>query len=182
MNENESKNEHKNESESEYESEYESESENENEKDEYYYEIRQLNNWFETIDQTKPLEEQLNLLKERGEFLSEYWHVEYYHDNKELNYKTFKAKAAYLLNELDKQLFERIFGHKFELLVDKLINTTSKEENQMLINDIKKNEDKLFEQGEFNKFVIQSATKRGDVFDAIKVILEFNETIQSDLT
>ena len=41
MNENESKNE------SEYESEYESE----NEKDEYYYEIRQLNNWFETIDQ-----------------------------------------------------------------------------------------------------------------------------------
>ena len=67
-NESNSKNESKNES----ESEYESESENENEKDEYYYEIRQLNNWFETIDQTKPLEEQLKLLKERGEFLSEY--------------------------------------------------------------------------------------------------------------
>ena len=39
---------------------------------------------------------------------------------------------------LTKKLFERIFGHKFETLVDKLINTTSKEENQMLINDIKK--------------------------------------------
>ena len=64
MNENESKN--------ESESEYESEKENENEKDEYDYEIRQLNNWFETIDQTNPLEEQLKLLKERGEFLSEY--------------------------------------------------------------------------------------------------------------
>ena len=36
---------------------------------------RQLNNWFETPDQTKPLEEQLKLLKERGEFLSEYWRV-----------------------------------------------------------------------------------------------------------
>ena len=47
VNENESKNENKN----------ESESENENEYDEYYYEMRQINNWFETIDQTKPLED-----------------------------------------------------------------------------------------------------------------------------
>ena len=38
------------------------ENENENEKDEYYYKIGQLNNWFETIDQTKSLEEQLKLL------------------------------------------------------------------------------------------------------------------------
>ena len=33
----------------ENESEYENESENENEKDEYYYEMRQLNNWFEKL-------------------------------------------------------------------------------------------------------------------------------------
>ena len=91
--------------------------------------MRQLNNWFETIDQTKHLEEQLKLLKERGEFLSEYWCVEYYHDSKELNYKIFKAKAAHLLNELDKQLFEKIFGHKFRTSIDKLINVLSKEEN-----------------------------------------------------
>ena len=127
-----------NEKKSKNESEYESEYESENEKDEYYYEIRQLNNRFETIDQTKPSEEQLKLLKERGEFLSEYWHVEYDHDNKELNYKIFKAKAAYVLNELDEQLFEKIFGDKFAALVDKLINTTSKEKNLMFINDIKK--------------------------------------------
>ena len=106
--------------------------------DEFCYEIRHLNNWFKTIDQTKSLEEQLKLLKERGEFLCEYWHVECYNGNKELNYKIFKTKAAYLLNELDEQLFEKIFGHTFAALVDKLINTTSKEENQMLINDIKK--------------------------------------------
>ena len=55
MNENESKNESKNES----ESEYESESENENEKDEYYYEIRQLNNWIKC---------QLNIKRKRRIF------------------------------------------------------------------------------------------------------------------
>ena len=46
----------------------------------------------------------------------------------------------------------------------------------------KKSEDKIFEQDEFNKFVIQQAYKRGDLVDVVKVILEFNETIQSDLT
>ena len=82
-------------------------------------------NWFETIDQTKSLEDQIELLKERGEFLSEYWYVKYYHDNKELNYKIFKA--AYLLIDLDDQLFKRIFGYTFAALVDKLINTVDKE-------------------------------------------------------
>ena len=52
----------------------------------------------------------------------------------------------------------------------------------MFINDIKKNEDKIFEQDEFDKFIIQSSHKRGDLSDAIKVILQFNQTIQSDLT
>ena len=42
-----------------------------------------------------------------------------------------------------------------------------------------KKEDKIFEQDKFGKFVIK---KRGDLVDAVKVILEFNETIQSDLT
>ena len=51
----------KNESESDKKSDYKSdnESDNEGEKDKYYYEIRQLNNWFETIDQIKSLEEQM---------------------------------------------------------------------------------------------------------------------------
>ena len=122
----------------ENENENENESDNENEKDEDYYEIRQLNDWFKTIDQTKSLEGQIELSKERGKFLSEYWSVKYYHDNKELNHKIFKAKAAYVLNDVDDNLFEKIFGCEFVTLVDKLINTTSKEENQMLINDIKK--------------------------------------------
>ena len=45
----------KNDSKSDNESDYESdnESDNKSKKDKYYYEIRQLSNWFETIDQTK---------------------------------------------------------------------------------------------------------------------------------
>ena len=115
----------------------------EGKKDKYYYEIRQLNNCFETIDQTKSLEDQIKLLKERGEFLGEYWYVRYYHDNKELNYKIFKAKAAYLLNDLDEQLFKEAFGHTFAELVEKLINTVNKEENQIIIDDIENNRDKI---------------------------------------
>ena len=75
-----------------------------------------------------------------------------------------------------------IFGYKSVELADKLINTTDKEENQMLINDIEKNKDKSFEQSEYGKFVIQPIYKRGDLLDAVKVILKFNETIQSYLT
>ena len=56
---NESNSNTKNESESDNESDFKSdnESENEGEQDKYYYEIRQFNDWFETIDQTKSLEE-----------------------------------------------------------------------------------------------------------------------------
>ena len=50
----------------------------------------------------------------------------YYNDNKELNYKLFKAKAAYLLNDLDEYLFEKIFDCKFTTLAEKLINTVDK--------------------------------------------------------
>ena len=83
---------------------------------------------------------------------------------------------------LTSNYLKKIFSHKFATLVDKLINTTRKEENQMLINDITKNENKIYEQDEFDKFVIQQAYKRGDLVDTVKAILEFNETIQSDLT
>ena len=72
---------------------------------------------------------QIETLKKR-DFLDEYWHMGYYHDDKELNLRIFKAKAACILNDLDEQLFEKIFGHTFAALADKLINTTKKEENK----------------------------------------------------
>ena len=70
-----------------------------------------------------------------------------------MNYRIFKPKAAYILNDLDEQLFEKIFGHTFAALVDKLINTIGEEENKIIIDEIKKN--KIFEQDEYSKFVIQ---------------------------
>ena len=51
----------------------------------------------------------------------------------------------------------------------------------MLINDVKTNRDKIFEQ-EYGKFVIQPAHKRDDLLDTVKVIQQFNRTIQPYLT
>ena len=104
-----------------------------------------------------------------------------YDYDKELNLKIFKLKYAHLSNDLDEKLLEEIFGYTFVTLANKLINTISKEENQMLINDIEKNRDKILEQNEYCKFVIEPAHKRGDLLDTAKIILEFNETIQLKL-
>ena len=49
-------------------------------------------------------------------------------------------------NDIDKKLFEQIFGHILIKLADKLINTTNKEENQIIIKNINKNKDKIYEQ------------------------------------
>ena len=74
--------------------------------------------------------------------------MDYYEDNKETNLRLFKLKLARIFNDVDDNLFKEIFAYTFVELVDKLINTTSKEENQMLIDDIEKNKDKIFEQNE----------------------------------
>ena len=106
----------------------------------------------------------------------------YYEDNKETNLRLFKSKFAYIFNDVDDNLFKEIFGHTSVKLADKLINTTSKEENQMLVNDIEINRDKIFEQDKYSKPVIQPPHKRDDLLDTVKVILKFNETIQLNLT
>ena len=122
-----------------------SESENENDKDDGHYIIKQLNNYFKSIDETKSFKEQIEIFKTKY-FLVEYWHFRYHHGNKELNFKIFKAKAVHILNDLDEQLFKKIFGHTFAALVDKLINTIGEEENKIIIDDIEKNKDKIYEQ------------------------------------
>ena len=64
-------------------------------------------------------------------------------------------------NEIDEKLFEQIFGHKLLKLADKLINTTNKEENQIIVKNIEKNKDKLFEMVDYsNEGVIQSNSQR----------------------
>ena len=77
----------------------------------------------------------------------------------------------------DEQLSEEVFSHAFVALADKLINTTNKEENQIIINDIQENGDKLYEQDDSNNFVIQPGYKSGDLIDAAKIIIEFNEAL-----
>ena len=66
-------------------------------------------------------------------------------------------------------------------LVDELINTKNKEENQIIVNDICKDEDKLYKKYEFGDWVIQ-AQQRFDLKYTIDLILNSNKTIQLDLT
>ena len=136
-------------------------------------EIRRINHCFKTIDKSESFENQIKLFK-KVDYLCEF--KRYYDDDKEINLKIFKLKLAPVSNDVDKNLFEEVFGHAFVTLANKLINTTSKEENQIIINDLKKNRDKLYERD----FVIQKGSKGVDLIDAVKVILESNETIQLD--
>ena len=72
-------------------------------------------------------------------------------------------------NIVDKKLFEQIFGHTTEALANKLINTTDKEENQVIINNIKKNKGKIHEEDEFYDFVMQSGQQCADLSYTIKL-------------
>ena len=53
----------------------------------------------------------------------------------------------------------------------------NKEENQIIVNNLNKNKEKLYEMDRSHKFVIQPIDQHIDLNDAIKLILDFNETI-----
>ena len=57
-------------------------------------------------------------------------------DDKELKFKIFKLRLAYLSNEIDENLFELEFGHALIKLANKLTNTTNKKENQIVVKSI----------------------------------------------
>ena len=99
---------------------------------------------YEIIDKSKSFKEQINSLKNL-EGLKGYWPCNCY-DDKELKSKYLKTELADMSNEIDKRLFEQIFGHRLIKLADKLINTTNKEENQTIAKNIEKNKDKLFKE------------------------------------
>ena len=84
-------------------------------------------------------------------------------------------------NDIDEKLFEQIFGHTLETLLNKLISITNKEQNQIIVNNIDKNKDKLDKQDDFSDQVIQPNDQRINLINAIDLILNFNETIQLDL-
>ena len=111
--------------------------------------IKQLNDCLdETIGKSKSLEDQIKSIK-KVENLSEYYFLKNYGD-KELEFKISKLKLAQLWNIIDKKWFKQIFGHTFET-ASKLINTTNKEENQIIANSIKENKVKLYKEYEMNR-------------------------------
>ena len=97
--------------------------------------IKKLNDHLgEVIDKSKSFEYQIKLLK-RGEDLKGYWPYKDFGD-KELKSKYFNMELAKMSNKSDKKLFEQMFGHTLIKLADKLINTTSKEKNQIIAKNI----------------------------------------------
>ena len=107
--------------------------------------IKDLNdNLDEIIDKSKSFEDQIKSLKKLENLNNYYYDNDF--NNKELKYKYFKIKLAYLSNEIEEKLYEKIFGHTLIKLADKLINTTNKEENQIIVNNINKNKEKVYKQ------------------------------------
>ena len=131
------------------------------------------------IDKSKSFEDQIKSIR-KVENLGEYYFIKNY-DDKELKFKIFKLRLAHLSNIIDEKLFKQTFGHTFETLANKLINTTNKGENQIIVNNIEKNKDKLYKEDDSYDYVIQPSHRRTDFIDAIKLILDFNKTIQLDL-
>ena len=112
--------------------------------------IKELNDCLdEIIGKSKSFEEQIQSIR-KVENLNEYWIIEDYSD-KDLEFKIFEVTLAHLSNIIDKKVFKQIFGHTFETLANKLINTTNKEENQIIVNNIKENKEKLYKEYEMSR-------------------------------
>ena len=154
---------------------------NENENGKTLIIIKKLNNCLdEIIDKSKSFEDQIKSIR-KVENQEEYYFINDF-DDKELKFKIFKLKLAHLSNEIDEDSFEQIFGHTLIKLADKLINTTNKEENQIIVNNIKENKEKLQEEEESShNYVIQPSDRRVNLTDAINLTLKFNGTIYLDL-
>ena len=85
-------------------------------------------------DKPKSFEDQIKSLKKVKKLDDYYYEKDF--DDKELKVKIFKPRLAYLANEIDEKLFEEKFGHTLIKLADKLINTTNKKENQIIVKNI----------------------------------------------
>ena len=84
---------------------------------------------------------------------------------------------AKLSNDIAEKLFEEIFGHALIKLTDKLINTANKEENQINVDNIKKNKYKLLETNEFSDSVMKPNRQHINLLDTIDLIPNFTEKL-----
>ena len=126
------------------------------------------------IDKSRPFEDQIKSLK-KVENLNDYFDENYF-DDKELKYKYFKIELAKMSNEIDEKLFKQKFGHTLIKLVEKLINTTNKEENQIITKNIGRSKDKPFEKQKIRPcdFLIR-LQQDVDLKYTTDLILNFNE-------
>ena len=71
------------------------------------------------IDKTISFKDQVDILK-KIEWLGDYWHMKYYEDNKKKNLEIFKLKLSHVFNDVDDDLFKKIFGLTSVELADSL--------------------------------------------------------------
>ena len=105
--------------------------------------IKKLNDHFDKIidkSKSKSFEDQIKSLK-KVEKLNDHFINNF--DDKELKSKIFKIKLVDMSNTIDEKLFKKIFSHTLIKLADKLINTTDKEKNQIIVKNIKANKKNL---------------------------------------
>ena len=115
-------------------------------------------------DESKSFEDQIKSIR-KVEILNYYFINDY--SDKELGFKIFILKLEHLSNIIDEEIFKQIFDHTFETLANKLINTTNKEENQIIVNNIKENKEKFYEECETSydyDYVIQPSDQRTDSY------------------
>ena len=129
----------------------------------------------EIIDKSKSFEEQVESIRKVENLGEDRFMYDY--GDKELKFKIFKLELAYMSNVIDENIFKEIFGHTFETLANKLINTTNKEENQIIVKSINKTKKKLYEEDDTYDCVIQPNDPRTNLNQAINLILDFNITI-----
>ena len=130
----------------------------------------------EIINKSKSFVDQIESLK-KLEGLKEYCFMEDFYDKK----LKLKIHLADMPNKIDEKLFENIFVHNLIKIVDELINTTNKEKNEIIVDNICKNKNRLFEMDDSNDWMIQPSSQHIKLLYGIDLILNFNKTIQLDL-
>ena len=82
-------------------------------------------------------------------------------------------------NVIGKKLSEQIFGHTLEKLANKLINTTNKEEKQIIVKNINANKKKSSQKRKSVPLSLCDPIRLSKYYlkiKAIKLILDFNES------
>ena len=130
----------------------------------------------EIIDKSKSFEEQVESIRKVENLGEDRFMYDY--GDKELKFKIFKLELAYMSNVIDENIFKEIFGHTFETLANKLINTTNKEENQIIVKNISENKQKLYKEYKIRDSsydVILPSYLHDNHIEAIDLILNFNK-------